>query len=41
MVINTAYVVDMVTRELQNELASAASEYPVVTLLGPRQSRAG
>lgn len=28
----------MVTRELKGELAAAASEYPVVTLLGPRQS---
>jgi hypothetical protein len=28
----------MVTRELHNELISAASEYPVVTLLGLRQS---
>jgi len=28
----------MVSRELQEELTSAASEYPVVTILGPRQS---
>lgn len=28
----------MVARVLHNELTSAASEYPVVTLLGPRQS---
>jgi uncharacterized protein len=28
----------MVARELRNELTSAASEYPVVTVLGPRQS---
>jgi uncharacterized protein len=28
----------MVTRELHNELTAAAREYPVVTLLGPRQS---
>ena len=28
----------MVAREHHNELTSAASEYPVVTLLGPRQS---
>lgn len=28
----------MVTRELQSELREATSEYPVVTILGPRQS---
>lgn len=28
----------MVSRELGNELVAAAAEYPVVTLLGPRQS---
>ena len=28
----------MVTRELQRELLEAAAEYPVVTILGPRQS---
>ncbi len=28
----------MVTRELEDELVEAAAEYPVVTILGPRQS---
>lgn len=33
------YPVRLVTKDLHNELLAAASEYPVVTILGPRQSR--